>query len=104
MKVRPYNNSCAAARNVMGALRQKRMATYMFEIYYAAPANHDKESRITAHVTNFGGRLDYREEPDTPERAICLTYEFDNFEQAQLSADGLRQQGEHVEGPSLYSD
>ena len=80
------------------------MATYMFEIYFATPTNPDKEARIMVCVANFGGRLDYREEPDAQQAAICLTYEFDNLEQAQLAANELRQKGEHVEGPCLYSD
>ena len=79
------------------------MATYMFEVYYSVPANPEKEANITARVSDFGGWLDYREEPDASQ-SVCLTYEFDDFEQARLSASGLRGQGEYIEGPSLYSD
>ncbi len=81
------------------------MATYMFEVYYAPPTNPDREARIMAGVAKFGGRLDYREEPDAHQKSsICLTYEFDDFEQAQIAASELRQQGEYVEGPGHYSD
>ena len=79
------------------------MATYMFEVGYSAPANPEKEANITARVSGFGGWLDYHEEPDA-RQSVCLTPEFNDFEQARLSASDLRGQGEYIEGPSLYSD
>ena len=34
--------------------------------------------------------------------SVCLTYEFDNLEQAEVAAELLRQLGEYVEGPVDY--
>jgi hypothetical protein len=80
---------------------------YMFEVYYRRPPDPDKEARLTRWVSDRGGRLDFREEPDTDAavtgfHSVCLTYEFDSLDQAALAAEGLRKQGEHVEGPSHY--
>lgn len=80
------------------------MATHMFEVYYTAPINFAKEAHITDRVATFGGRLDYREEPDAHQKAFILTYEFDTIEQAQSSANDLRQHGEHVKGPFPYGN
>jgi len=80
------------------------MATYMFEVYYAAPANSHKEALITACVAGLGGRFDYREEPDAVQKAFILTYEFDTVDQAQAAVDDLRRQGESVKGPFLNGD
>jgi hypothetical protein len=33
---------------------------------------------------------------------VCLTFEFDDRTQAELAANALRQEGEHVEGPVDY--
>lgn len=77
--------------------------TVMFEVYYKAPANAAKETALTQKVSSLGGRLDYREDTDEQERVgICLTFEFEDFESAQIAAQKLREQGEHVEGPGDY--
>lgn len=77
--------------------------SYMFEVYYKAPADLRKESALLHCVTSLGGRLDYREEAKSePQRSICLSYEFDDFDLAVAAVERLRKQGEHVEGPQDY--
>jgi hypothetical protein len=77
--------------------------SYMLELYYKPPADPAKETALLKCVSELGGRLDYREDSDgKPEQSICLTYEFDEFDQAEAAAERLRQQGEHVEGPQDY--
>jgi hypothetical protein len=78
--------------------------SFMFEVYYRPPADSRKESALTAHVSQLGGRLSFREVPENSERGVCLTYEFDGQRQAEIAADALRAQGEHVEGPMDYGD
>jgi hypothetical protein len=78
--------------------------SYMFELYYAAPADARKEAKLTEAVAKLGGRLDYREEPTGgPSQAICLTYEFADWDLAEQAADSLRKQGEYIEGPFDYA-
>jgi hypothetical protein len=77
----------------------------MFEVYYVAPADPVRETLLTATVSRFGGRLDFREVPDENGAGpVVLTYEFDDPTQAELAAEALRGQGEHVEGPVTYGD
>jgi hypothetical protein len=78
----------------------------MFEVYYRRPQDHEREARLTEQVTQLGGRFDFWEESHIPGvcNYVCLTYEFDDWPQANAAADILRQQGEHVEGPSQYGD
>ena len=77
--------------------------SYMFEVYYKPPPDPKKEVALTERVSSLGGRLSYRESPDENGMGgVCLTYEFDNLDQAELAAESLRQQGEHVEGPVDY--
>jgi len=77
----------------------------MFEVYYSPPADIGREGMLTARVSSLGGRLSYRELAENDdEHGICLTFEFDDPSQAELAAQKLRQQGEHVEGPSDYGD
>lgn len=77
---------------------------YMFEVYYRTPADPDRERDLARRVAEFGGRLDYREDPGSAGRssAVCLTYEFDTWSAAEAAADALRGRGEHVEGPQDY--
>jgi hypothetical protein len=76
---------------------------YMFEVYYKAPADANKEAALQDRIGKLGGRLDYREEAqDRAFPSVTLTYEFDHLEQAEAAAESLRQQGEHVEGPQDY--
>jgi hypothetical protein len=77
--------------------------SYMFEVYYQPPADPRKETALRECIAKFGGHLDYREESNgNPRGNVCLTYEFDDFEQAVTAAECLRQQGEYVEGPQDY--
>ena len=79
--------------------------SYMFEVYYRSPADTKREAALTARVAQFGGQLDFREEADDESSdSICLTFEFDDLEQASLAADSLRRTGEHVEGPICYAE
>ncbi len=78
--------------------------SFMFEVYYKAPADGKREAGLTDRVSRFGGRLDFREEPDGVQGAVCLTYEFDQLDRAEAAAQTLRQGGEHVEGPVDYGD
>ena len=77
----------------------------MFEVLYRSPSDPQREEVISEHVGQFGGRLTYREEPDVVGAGpVCLTYEFNNYQEAQEAASRLRSQGEHVEGPMDYGD
>ncbi len=77
--------------------------SFMFEVYYQAPVDREREGKITAVVARLGGLLDCREDPaEGGAGAVCLTYEFDELEPARVAADSLRQQGDHVEGPVSY--
>ena len=62
--------------------------TYMFEVYYAAPVDDVRETRVSAVVTKHGGRLDFHEGSGNS-GPIILTKE--------LSATG-----EHVEVSGAY--
>ncbi len=76
---------------------------YMFEIFYPPPANSTKESVLARQVSEWGGRLDFREEGNQKgEGGICLTFESEDLEAAKRAADTLRQQGEHIEGLMDY--
>lgn len=75
----------------------------MFEVYYKPPADPQKEADVTKRVVRFNGRLSFREGDENGSRSICLTYEFDDLERAQASAQSLREAGEHVEGPVAYA-
>lgn len=78
--------------------------SYMFEVYYKSPPDLDREAALATRVSNAGGRLAYREEPDHSEvGSVCLTFEFEELEQAETAAQSLRRLGEHVEGPQEYA-
>jgi len=77
--------------------------SYMFEVYYKPPPDPRREAALTQQVAQLGGRLSFREDPDEQGRgAVCLTCEFDDLSLAEVAADSLRRQGEHVEGPIDY--
>jgi hypothetical protein len=78
----------------------------MFEVFYARPQDPDREARLTEQVAALGGRFDFWEESEIPGvcNYVCLTYEFDHWQQAEHVAEVLRQQGEHVKGPYEYGD
>jgi hypothetical protein len=76
--------------------------SFMFEVYYRPPADARKEAMLTERVTTLGGRLTSREVPESGLRGVCLTFEFEGHDQAELAAEALRAQGEYVEGPMDY--
>ena len=76
----------------------------MFEVYYKAPADSKREAALTQRISQLGGRLDFREEPNGTRSSVCLTYEFDRLDRAEAAAATLRQGGEYVEGPVNYGD
>lgn len=77
--------------------------SYIFEVYYKPPQDLQREATLTKQIKYLGGRLSFREDPDEQGMgAVCLTYEFDTLGLAEVAADSLRQQGEHVEGPVDY--
>jgi hypothetical protein len=76
--------------------------SFMFEVYYRAPTDNEREARITAEVKAAGGWFNYRELPTEHSQAIVLTFEFNNRVVAGKLADSLRARGEHVEGPANY--
>ena len=76
--------------------------SFMFEVYCKPPANPAKEAAVTSRVAACGGRLEYRDDA-TEHTGVCLTFEFDDREEATKAADALRQLGEHVEGPMDYA-
>lgn len=72
----------------------------MIEFYYEKPEDQAREKRLSALAEKYGGRLTFKESgmPNT----ICLTIEFENWEQAVEVADMLRSGGDHIEGPCSY--
>jgi hypothetical protein len=75
----------------------------MFEVYYKAPLDLRKETKLAIQISKLGGHLTFREDPDEYGSAsVCLTYEFNDLFLAETAAESLRQQGEHVEGPVDY--
>ena len=77
--------------------------SFMFEVYYRPPADPPKETALTDRVARLGGLLSYREIPgENDSGGVCLTYEFDDREQAEAAAQVLRALGEYVEGPVDY--
>jgi hypothetical protein len=78
--------------------------SFMFEVYYRSPVDPRKEAKLTEQVASLGGQLTCHEPPDDNYWAVVLTYEFDDWDQAEAAAGVLRTQGEHVEGPMDYGD
>jgi hypothetical protein len=78
----------------------------ILEVLYRLPQDLAREARLSGQVTALGGRFDCREESEIPGvcNTVCLTYEFNDWEQAERAAAALRRQGEHVEGPQKYGD
>lgn len=79
--------------------------SYMFEVYHPSPIDARKELELTQAVRHFGGRLDFREDGNgnfDGRGGVCLTYEFDQLDQAEKAAELLRGKGAHVEGPVAY--
>ena len=78
--------------------------SYMFEIYYSAPEDVEREARILAVVTANQGRLDCRELPENSIGTICLTCEFPNEEQAEIAMQSVKNLGEYTEGSYAYGE
>ncbi len=79
------------------------VVTWMFEVYYAAPTDPAREARLLELVRGHGGWLDCREAPEVDgSHNVCLTFEFEDLEQALSAARQVRASGEHVEGPGEY--
>ena len=82
------------------------MGTFAFDVYYAAPVDEAREQRILGVVGSHSGRLDFRELPDpgrsVVSNAVCLTYEFDDFDTAVRAEAAVRAIGEHAEGVYEY--
>ena len=76
--------------------------SFMFEVYYRGPKDNERERDIVAFVAQFGGRMTFQELVDSPNNAVCLTFEFGEIEFADRAAKALRLRDEHVEGPYDY--
>jgi hypothetical protein len=72
----------------------------MIEINYRKPLNPEREDYIKSCVCECGGKITYRE--DNGEKSICLTAEFNAWENAIRVAGKLRDSGMYVEGPMDY--
>lgn len=75
------------------------MAT-MIELYYERPEDPAKEMHAIGLAEQYGGRLTCKE-TDLP-NTLCLTIEFETWDQAVEVADELRAAGVHIEGPCFY--
>ncbi len=77
--------------------------SYMLEVYYRPPDDPAREAALADRVARLGGLLEYREAPAASgPGGVCLTFEFDEIEKAEVAAQALRAAGEHVEGPMDY--
>jgi hypothetical protein len=76
--------------------------SFMFELYYRSPEDKAREAQIVSEVVAAGGRLDFREPEDRAGGSICLTFEFDSRERAEVASAALQKRGEHVEGVCDY--
>lgn len=75
----------------------------MIEVYYTLPADAARETLLTAEVSRYGARLDFREETRWGHtHYVTLTFEFEEWALAEQAAERLRSLGEHVEGPCSY--
>ncbi|HVX12337.1 MAG TPA: hypothetical protein VHC22_14235 [Pirellulales bacterium] len=74
----------------------------MIEIYYSKPVDSQRETSISERLAGYEGKVTYRE--DDSHDTICLTAEFNTWENAQAATTALRLAGEHVEGPSDYGE
>jgi hypothetical protein len=76
--------------------------SFIFELYYRSPEDKARETQIVSEVVAAGGRLDCREPEEKSGGPICLTFEFDSREQAEVASAALQKRGEHVEGVCDY--
>ena len=72
----------------------------MIEIYYRKPDDMARERKITSILADHNGEVTYKE-TDSGD-SICLTAEFDSWENAGVAIAMLRDAGEYVEGPTEY--
>jgi hypothetical protein len=77
--------------------------SYMFEVYYLALQDDEREARILSEVEAGGGHLDFWEKMNS-DHTIILTYDFPDLGQAQSVMAKLQEVGEYVEGPQDYGD
>ncbi len=75
----------------------------MFEVYYQAPEDVEREACILAQVSKGNGHLDFRELPKFSSGTITLTYVFATLEEAENMAQRLYRSSEYVEVPVSYS-
>ncbi len=78
--------------------------SYMIEVYYREPEDKAREGRLAECASSYGGRLDYREDPEGAGGPICLTFDFPTAEQAWAAADSLRDHSERIDGPQDYGE
>ena len=77
--------------------------SFMFEVYYPAPRDKEREDRIKTAVCEFDGTLTFQEESWVSQcPSICLTFEFETLESAEAAIVRLQLLGEYVEGPYDY--
>ena len=74
--------------------------TVMVEIYYPKPLNFQRENTIGEVIVKNKGVITYRETDSLD--TICITAEFDSWEEAHAASAALRTIGGHVEGPCEY--
>ena len=76
----------------------------MIEVYYLGPTDSEKEATVTEKAKKFKGSLTFKEVPEGgASRTIVLTYEFDEWTQAESAMEEIQRLGEqvHVEGPAI---
>ena len=78
----------------------------IIEVYCPHPVDPSHEMGLKEQMTALGGRFHFREENAIAavSEHVCLTFEFNNWEDSDHAAGILRAQGEHVEGPCEYGD
>ncbi len=78
--------------------------SYAFDLLYKPPRDQTREHNILESVQSHRGSLDYIEEIiiENTASSICITYEFDDLNDAEQCATELRKSGEHIEGPYDY--
>ena len=75
--------------------------SFMFEVYYQAPVDLQREATLTRAVSDCGGKLTYREgSPETTKGAVCLTYKFEDQKVAETAASKLREHKQNQKNDS----
>ena len=73
----------------------------MIELYYKKPEDLRREEQTRQKAAKHDSQITYRETDLS--NSICLTIEFPDWDRAEKAAIGLRNSGEHFEGPSEYA-